>query len=143
MFSSRLNYFNRHEWVAGRDSGGLAGAFSKINRRLRALFDPYAAEEALRLRQTCSRLRAVPWATASSELPLESRSSSLWLEHYLKLKKGRYWGKDWCTYRNLASEYTIWNIKSRSKETTAERKKSKLVCYADSVEALYNERVDP
>ncbi|KAH7206473.1 hypothetical protein DER44DRAFT_745937 [Fusarium oxysporum] len=26
MFSSRSNYFNRHEWVAGRDSGGLARA---------------------------------------------------------------------------------------------------------------------
>ncbi|KAI7766457.1 hypothetical protein LZL87_010102 [Fusarium oxysporum] len=49
MFSSRLNYFSRHEWVAGRDSGGLAEASSKINRRLRALFDPYASEEVLRL----------------------------------------------------------------------------------------------
>ncbi|KAF5582872.1 hypothetical protein FPCIR_9310 [Fusarium pseudocircinatum] len=252
MLSSRLNYFSRHEWVAGRDSGGLAGASSKINWRLRALFDPDAADEVLRLRRTCSHLRAVPWATASSDIPFESRSSSLWLEHYpngiryhwsgrnlvewnfrweakkhqirsgiyyredrvarlsrwweclgccqgslhcmsevaspcdrkrlrntyafiqdydshdpydqlqsgdirigrpviisrecirkLKLKKGRYWGKDWCTYRNQASEYTIWNIKSRSKETTAERKKSRLVCYEYSVKALCNERVDP
>ncbi|KAK2688163.1 hypothetical protein QWA68_013185 [Fusarium oxysporum] len=30
MFSSRSNYFNRHEWVAGRDSGGLARASSEI-----------------------------------------------------------------------------------------------------------------
>ncbi|KAF5564513.1 hypothetical protein FPHYL_4698 [Fusarium phyllophilum] len=194
MFSSRSNYFNRHEWVAGRDSGGLAGASSKINRRLRALFDPYATEEVLRLRQTCSHLRAVPWATASSEIPPESRSSSLWLEDYpngiryhwngrslvewnfrweakkhqdydsddpydqfqsedimigrpviisrecirtLKLKKGSYWDVDWCTYRKLASEYTIWNIKSRSRETTAE-KEFKFICYAYSVEASCN-----
>ncbi|KAF5556793.1 hypothetical protein FNAPI_5662 [Fusarium napiforme] len=252
MFSSRLSYFNRHEWVAGRDKGGLAGASSKINQRLRALFDPYATEEVLRLRQTCSHLRAVPWATASSEIPPESRSSSLWLEHYpngiryhwsgrnlvewnfrweakkhrvrwrkyyredrvtrlsrwwecmgccqgslhcmselaspcdrkrlrntyafiqdydsddlydqlqsedirigrpviisrecirkLKLKKGWPRGKDWCTYRILASEYTSWNIRSRSKETTADKEKFRLVCCAYSVEALCNERVDP
>ncbi|KAJ4138980.1 hypothetical protein NW765_002876 [Fusarium oxysporum] len=82
MFSSRSNYFNRHEWVAGRDSGELARASSKINRRLRALFDPYASGEVLRLRQTCSHLRAVPWATASSQISPGSRSPSLWLEHY-------------------------------------------------------------
>ncbi|EMT60291.1 hypothetical protein FOC4_g10011558 [Fusarium odoratissimum] len=82
MFSSRSNYFNRHEWVAGRDSGGLARASSKINRRLRALFDPYASGEVLRLRQTCSHLGAVPWATASSQISPGSHSPSLWLEHY-------------------------------------------------------------
>ncbi|KAF5554800.1 2-polyprenyl-6-methoxyphenol hydroxylase [Fusarium mexicanum] len=119
MFSSRMNYFSLHEWVAGRDSGGLAGASSKINRRLRALFDPYATEEVLRLRQTCSHLHAVPWATASSRIPLKSRSSSHWLEHYpngiryhwngrslvernfrweakkYQTRTGRYRGRDW------------------------------------------------
>ncbi|KAI1034045.1 hypothetical protein LB505_003255 [Fusarium chuoi] len=252
MFLSPLNYFNRHEWYVGRDSGGLAGASSKINCRLRALFDPYATEEVLRLRQTCSHLRAVPWATASSEIPPESRCPSLWLEHYpngiryhwngrrlvewnfrweakkyqlrigprwredmvarlgrwwecmgccqgslhcmselaspcdrrrlrssyafvqdydsddpydqlqsedsrigrpvivsrecirkLKFKKGKHWFGGGCSYRKLASEYTTWNIKSRSKETTAEKKEFRLVCCAYSVEALCNERLAP
>lgn len=252
MFLSPLNYFNRHERYVGRDSGGLAGASSKINRRLRALFDPYATEEVLRLRQTCSHLRAVPWATASSEIPPESRCPSLWLEHYpngiryhwngrrlvewnfrweakkyqlrigprwredrvarlgrwwecmgccqgslhcmselaspcdrrrlrssyafvqdydsddpydqlqsedsrigrpviasrecirkLKFKKAKHWFGGGCSYRKLASEYTTWNIKSRSKETTAEKKKFRLVCCAYSVEALCNERLAP
>ncbi|CZR36885.1 uncharacterized protein FPRO_02855 [Fusarium proliferatum ET1] len=234
----------------GRDSGGLAGASSKINRYLRSLFDPYATEEALRLRQTCSHLRAVLWATASPTIALESRSSSLWLDHYpngiryhwngtslvewnfrweakkyqlrigprwredmvarlgrwwecmgccqgslhcmselaspcdrrrlrssdafvqdydsddsydqlqsedirigrpviasrecirkLKFKKGRHWLGGGCSYRKLASEYTIWNHKSRSRGTTAEKNDFKLVCCAYSVEALCNERV--
>ncbi|KAF5621394.1 uncharacterized protein FTJAE_11285 [Fusarium tjaetaba] len=70
MFSSPRDYFNRHERIAGRDNGGLAGASSKINQRLRALSDPYVTEEVLPLRQTCSHFRAVPLATASSEIPL-------------------------------------------------------------------------
>ncbi|KLP15945.1 uncharacterized protein LW94_2807 [Fusarium fujikuroi] len=49
MLLSPLNYFSHHEWYVVRDSGGLAGASSKINRYLRALFDPYATEEALHL----------------------------------------------------------------------------------------------
>ncbi|KAF4499758.1 hypothetical protein FAGAP_4033, partial [Fusarium agapanthi] len=82
MLSSSLNYFNHHALVARRDGGGLAGASSKINWHLMALFDPYTSEKVPRLRQTCSHLRKVPWATASSRIPPESRSSSLWLEHY-------------------------------------------------------------
>ncbi|KAF4342892.1 hypothetical protein FBEOM_3104 [Fusarium beomiforme] len=77
-----VDYFARHERIAGRDNGGLAGASSKINRRLRTLFDPYTSEDVLRLRQTCLHLRAVPWATASSQTSPESRSPSLWLDHY-------------------------------------------------------------
>ncbi|KAF5640746.1 hypothetical protein F25303_7085 [Fusarium sp. NRRL 25303] len=250
LLNFQKNTASHHEWYVGRDSGGLAGASSKINRYLRALFDPYATGEALRLRQTCSYLRAVPWATASPTIALESRSSSLWLEHYpngigyhwngtslvewnfrweakkyqlrigprwredmvarlgrwwecigccqgslhcmselaspcdrrrlrssyafvqdydsddpydqlqsedirigrpvmvsreciqkLKFKKGRHWLVGGCSYRKLASEYTIWNIKSRSRETTTEKKEFKLVCCAYSVEALCSERV--
>ncbi|KAF4960002.1 hypothetical protein FGADI_1276 [Fusarium gaditjirri] len=249
MGSSRLNYFHRLVMIAIRDSGGLAGASSKINCHLMALFDPYTTEKVLRLRQSCSHLRAVPWATASLRIPFENCPSSLWLEHYpngiryhwngrslvewncrweakkhqirrrtyyredrvarlsrwwecmgccqgslhcmrelaspcdcrrlrsthtfiqdydsdnpydqlqsedrrigrpvltsrecirtLKLKKGRLWVGGWCSYRKLALEYMIWYIKSRSKETTAEMKKSKFACCAYSVEALCNER---
>jgi hypothetical protein len=82
MDFSGSNYFKPHEWVARQDKGGLAGASSKINQRLRALSDPYASEDVLRLRQTCSHLRAAHWATASLQMPPESRSPSLWLDHY-------------------------------------------------------------
>ncbi|KAF5976818.1 hypothetical protein FBULB1_6803 [Fusarium bulbicola] len=252
MLSSSLNYFHRHGLVARRDGGGLAGASNKINWHLRALFYPEKSEKVLRPRQTCSHLRAVPWATASLEFPPGSYSSSLWLEHYpngiryhwngrslvewnfrweakkqqirkrtyyredrvarlgrwwecmgccqgslhcmselaspydqkrlrntyafiqdydsddpydqlqsedtrigrpviisrecirtLKLKKGISWVGGYCTYRKLASEYTIWNTKSRSRETTAEKRDFKFICCAYSVEALCNDRVAP
>ncbi|KAF5237041.1 hypothetical protein FANTH_11028 [Fusarium anthophilum] len=61
----------------------------------------------------------------------------------LKLKKGNSWVGGWCTYRTLASEYTIWNTKSRSRETTAEKRDFKFICCAYSVEALCNDRVTP
>jgi hypothetical protein len=50
-----------------------------------------------------------------------------------KLKNGERWLGGWCRYRKLASEYTSWNVESRSKENTEEKEKFKFVCCAYSV----------
>ncbi|KAF4965925.1 hypothetical protein FSARC_6312 [Fusarium sarcochroum] len=57
MDASVFNFFARSEKKAMKDNTGLAGANSKINRRLRALFYSCATYDIRNLRSTCPHLR--------------------------------------------------------------------------------------
>ncbi|KAJ4266520.1 hypothetical protein NW762_004507 [Fusarium torreyae] len=81
MDESVANFFSRQARKA-RNARGLAGAATEINRCLRTLFNPVTTEWTRHMRNSCSHLRAVSWATGYSSPSQKLCHRALWLKHY-------------------------------------------------------------
>jgi hypothetical protein len=109
------NFFARQN-KKSENWGGLYGAATEMSRRLATLFDPFATNHVIKMRQSCPHLRAVKWATATSS---PSQKDDIWLQHYPKGIR-YHWGG-----RNLIEWRSHWRTRGISRQDRSQYKLEK------------------